>query len=93
MQLIFTPAMGCSSYRVTEGPREISSTRVRTPKLSSVSTSFWAVSYTHLDFHEQPFEVCNPLLIPGKLLLQDGQLFGAFHPKLLPCLLYTSRCV
>ena len=40
------------------------------------------VSYTHLqlsigvvlvDFHEQPFEVYNPLLIPGKLLLQDGQ--------------------
>ena len=22
-----------------------------------------------VDFHEQPFEVCNPLLIPGKLLL------------------------
>ena len=36
-----------------------------------------------VDFHEQPFEVYNPLLIPGKLLLQDGQLFGAFHPKLL----------
>ena len=32
MRLILTPAMGCTSYRVTEGPREISSTRVRTPK-------------------------------------------------------------
>ena len=46
MRLIFTPAMGCSSYRVTEGPREISSTRVRTPKLSSVSTSFWALAFS-----------------------------------------------
>jgi len=35
-----------------------------------------------VDFHEQPFEVCDSLLIPGKLLLQDSQLFGAFHPKL-----------
>ena len=46
MRLILTPAMGCTSYRVTEGPREISSTRVRTPKLSSVSTSFWALAFS-----------------------------------------------
>ena len=46
MRLIFTPAMGWTSYRVTEGPREISSTRVRTPKLSSVSTSFWALAFS-----------------------------------------------
>src|SRR5699024_9307134 len=44
MRLILTPAMGCTSYRVTAGPREISSTRVLTPKLSSVSTSFWALA-------------------------------------------------
>ena len=46
MRLILTPAMGCTSYRVTDGPREISSTRVRTPKLSSVSTSFWALAFS-----------------------------------------------
>ena len=37
MRLILTPAMGCTSYRVTAGPREISSTRVLDPELSSVS--------------------------------------------------------
>ena len=35
-----------------------------------------------VDFHEQPFEICDSLLISGKLLLQDSQLFAAFHPKL-----------
>jgi len=42
-----------------------------------------SVNIVLVNLHEQPFEVCDPLLIPGKLLLQDGQLFGAFHPKLL----------
>ena len=36
-----------------------------------------------LDCHKQLFEVCNSLLVPGKLLFQDCQFFGAFHPKLL----------
>ena len=39
MRLIFTPARGCSSYRVTDGPRLISIIRVCTPKLDSVFTS------------------------------------------------------
>ena len=38
MRLILTPAWGCSSYRVTDGPRQISMMRVLTPKLSSVRT-------------------------------------------------------
>ena len=42
-----------------------------------------SVNIVLVNLHEQPFEVCDPLLIPGKLLLQDSQLFGAFHPKLL----------
>ena len=41
--LILTPALGCNSYRVTVGPRLTSTTRVSTPKLLRVSTSFSAV--------------------------------------------------
>ena len=39
--LIFTPAAGCSSYRVTAGPRLISKILVWTPKLFNVSTNSW----------------------------------------------------
>ncbi|MPN06210.1 hypothetical protein SDC9_153466 [bioreactor metagenome] len=39
MRLIFTPAAGCNSYRVTAGPRLISINLVCTPKLASVLTS------------------------------------------------------
>ena len=39
IRLILTPAAGCSSYRVTEGPRLMSISRVCTPKLASVLTS------------------------------------------------------
>ena len=38
MRLIFTPASGWSSYRVTDGPLLMPSGRVLTPKLSSVLT-------------------------------------------------------
>ena len=41
--LIFTPAFGCSSYRVTVGPRLTSTIRVSTPKLCNVSTSSFDV--------------------------------------------------
>ncbi len=37
--LIFTPAAGCSSYRVTAGPRETSMIRACTPKLLRVFSS------------------------------------------------------
>ena len=37
--LIFTPAAGCISYRVTAGPRQMSRILVCTPKLFRVSTS------------------------------------------------------
>ena len=40
--LILTPAEGCSSYRVTAGPRLMSTIRVCTPKLWRVSTRRWA---------------------------------------------------
>ena len=50
--------------------------------VEAVITQFSA-GVVFVDFHEKPFEVCDSLLIPGKLLLQDSQLFGAFHPKLL----------
>ena len=43
--LILTPADGWSSYRVTAGPREISTIRVCTPKLARVSTSRWALAF------------------------------------------------
>ena len=39
--LIFTPAAGCNSYRVTAGPRLISKILVWTPKLFNVSTNNW----------------------------------------------------
>ena len=38
IRLTLMPAWGCSSYRVTEGPRQISRIWVLTPKLSSVFT-------------------------------------------------------
>ena len=38
MRLTLIPAWGCSSYRVTDGPRQMSSIVVLTPKLSSVLT-------------------------------------------------------
>ena len=37
--LILTPADGCNSYRVTDGPLHMSTIRVSTPKLFKVSTS------------------------------------------------------
>ena len=37
-----------------------------------------------VNLHEQPFEVCDPLLIPGKLLFQDSQAFRCFPPEAAP---------
>ncbi len=44
--LIFTPAAGCISYRVTDGPRQISIIFVLTPKLFKVSTSIFPLVWS-----------------------------------------------
>ena len=75
MRLTLIPAWGCSSYRVTDGPRQMSSIVVLTPKLSSVLTRMSAFFF---------ISRAAPASSSGRVALKDSATDSSRAPAVAP---------